>query len=150
MRTTDLTTQSPPLAGAPWAEVTVGEVMHPGIVVCSPESPIRHAAWLMATHRIHAVVALGDDEEGGVWGVVTDTDVLAAAAKGELDEVSVGAVARTPAATVCRSESLVRARELMHEHRVTHLLVLVRDRPVGVISSLDLVAAAAAGVGSPR
>jgi CBS domain-containing protein len=150
MRTTELTAQHPPLAGAPWEDVTVGEVMHPGVIVCSPESPVRHAAWLMATHRIHAVVVLADDEGGGLWGVITDADVLAAAARDELDGVTAGAIAQTPIATVCRSDSLVRARERMHEHRVTHLLVTVRDQPVGIISTLDLVSAAAAGVGTPR
>jgi len=146
-----LTTQSPPLAGAPWEEVTVGEVMHHGVVVCSPEAPARVAATLMAEHRIHAVVVLGDEKEGGAWGVVTDDDVLAAAAKGELDELTVAAVARAPLLAVSRSDSLELARELMRAHGVTHLLVTARSRPVGVVSTLDLVSAAAAGVGArPR
>jgi len=151
MKTTALETQTPLLAGAPWDEVTVGEVMHPGVIVCSPEAPVRHAAWLMSTHRIHAVVALGDDESGGLWGVLSDTDVLAAAATSELDELTVGAVAQSPIVTVSRSESLAHARELFVEHGVTHLLVTRRGRPTGVLSTLDLVSAAAAGVGGhPR
>jgi CBS domain-containing protein len=150
MKTTSLDTQTPPLVGAPWDEVTVGEVMHPGVIVCSPEAPIRHAAWLMATHRIHAVVALDDDESGGLWGVVTDADILAAAALDELDDLTVAAIAQTPLITVSCSDSLVHARALLHEHGVTHLLVTARCRPVGVLSTLDLVAAAAAGVGAPR
>ena len=147
MKTTALETQTPPLAGAPWDEVTVGEVMHPGVIVCSPEAPARHAAWLMSTHRIHSVVALGDEEAGGLWGVLSDADVLAAAASDELDELTVGAVARTPIVTVSCSDSLTHARELLHEHGVTHLLVTRRGRPAGVLSTLDLVSAAAAGVG---
>ena len=143
MNTKELSTT---LAGAPWDEVTVGEVMHPGVIVCSPDSPIRHAASLMGRHGIHAVVVLGDDEEGGLWGAVSDADVLAAMARGELDELSVGAIARTPLASVARSDGLNRARALMQEYAVTHLLVTVRDRPVGIVSTLDLVRAAAAGV----
>jgi CBS domain-containing protein len=150
MRTTALIDQRPALAGAPWEEVLVSEVMHPGVIVCSPESPLRHAAWLMATHRIHAVVVLADDENGGLWGVVRDVDIVNAAARGELDSVTTGAVAQTPVATISRSDSLVRARALMDEHRVTHLLVTARTRPVGMLSTLDLIAAAAAGVGSRR
>jgi CBS domain-containing protein len=147
MKTTALETQTPPLEGAPWDEVTVGEVMHPGVIVCSPEAPVRHAAWLMSTHRIHAVIALGDDEGGGLWGAVTDADVLAAAAHGALDELTVGAVAQTPIVTVSCSDSLAHARELLDEHGITHLLVTRSGRPVGVLSTLDLVNAAAAGVG---
>ena len=147
MKTTALETQTPPLAGAPWDEVTVGEVMHPGVIVCSPEAPVRHAAWLMSTHRIHAVVALADDEAGGFWGVLSDADVLAAAATDELDELTVGAVARSPIVTVSCSDSLAHARELLREHGITHLLATRRGRPAGVLSTLDLVSAAAAGVG---
>lgn len=141
------TARTATLAGAPWEEVTVGELMHPGVIVCSPDSPARHAAWLMATHRIHAVVVLGDDEEGGLWGVLSDEDVLAAAATAELDELAAGSIARTPVATVARSDSLAHARDVMREHTVSHLLVTVRGRPVGILSTLDLVRAAASGVG---
>lgn len=123
--------------------------MHPGVIVCSPESPIRHAAWLMATHAIHAVVVLGDDEEGGLWGVVSDADVLHATAQSDAGELPVAAIAETPLTTVARSASLEEAHRLMHEHAVTHLLVTVRDRPVGVVSTLDLVRAVAAGVRGP-
>lgn len=145
-----LIAESKRLAGAPWSDVSVGELMHPGVIVCSPESPARHAAWLMATHHIHAVVVLGDDEEGGAWGVVTDEDVLAGAATGELDDKSVEAVAHTPVVTISSSDNLSRARALMREHKVTHLLVTVSGRPVGVLSTLDLVRAAAVGVGTRR
>ena len=145
-----LIAESKKLGGAPWSDVMVGELMHPGVIVCSPESPARHAAWLMATHHIHAVVVLGDDEEGGAWGVVTDEDVLAAAATGELDDLSVAGVAHTPVVTISSSDNLRRARARMREHKVTHLLVTGGGRPVGVLSTLDLVRAAAVGVGARR
>jgi CBS domain-containing protein len=143
-----LSAQSPALAGAPWEEVTVAEVMHPGIVVCSPGAPARVAARLMAQHRIHAVVLMADDDEGCDWSVLTDADLLEAAARGELDGLMAGDVARARAGTVSRRDSLERARELMRAHGVTHLLVTGRGRPVGVVSTLDLVQAVAAGVGA--
>jgi CBS domain-containing protein len=148
--TMTVTTEPTKLSGVPWEEVTVGEVMHPGVIVCSPESPVRHAAWLMATHRIHAVVVLGADEDGGLWGVVSDADVLRAAARGDVDESPVSAVAQTPLATVARCDGIDRARSLMQEHGVSHLLVTARGRPVGIVSTLDLVRAVAAGVGAAR
>jgi CBS domain-containing protein len=49
-------------------EIRVDEVMHPGIIFSPPELPLRHAAGLMARHQVHAVVVMGDDEEGGLWG----------------------------------------------------------------------------------
>src|SRR5688572_13956725 len=59
-------------AAVTFDEVTVAEAMHPGVLVCGPESPLRYAARVMATHGVHAVVVLGDEEEGGLWGIVSD------------------------------------------------------------------------------
>lgn len=133
-------------------EITVGEVMHPGVILCPPESPLRYAARLMAHHRIHAVVVIGDDEEGGVWGIVSDAEVITAIARRELDLHTAGAMAQTPPVTVFRSESVVRAAELMRKHAAAHLLVVTSaGRPVGVVSTLDLARAVAGGmVDEPR
>jgi CBS domain-containing protein len=136
-------------AGVPADELTVGEVMHAGVVCCAPETPARHVAGLMARHSIHCVVVRGDDEEGGLWGVVSDTDLLPLLSRGELDEHTAGGIAGTPLVTVARSDSVAWAADLMAEHEVTHLLVVVRDRPVGVISTLDLARAAAEGLEPP-
>jgi CBS domain-containing protein len=128
-------------------ELTVAEVMHPGVLVCGPESPLRYAAGVMATHGVHAVVVLGDDEEGGLWGVVSDVDLVAAIARRELDLHTAGGMARTPLVTVSREQSLAQAAELMSAHGVTHLIVVgSRHRPIGILSTLDIARAAAAGV----
>jgi CBS domain-containing protein len=133
--------------GACSDEITIGEVMHAGVFFCPPESPLRYAARLMAHHRVHAVVVIGDDEEGGVWGLVSDTDVIAAIAQRELDRHTAGGIARTPVVTVSRSDSVVRAAELMKKHAVAHLLVeSAGRRPVGVVSTLDLACAVSAGM----
>ena len=125
-------------------DATVGDVMHPGVVVCGPEAPARHVARLMARHNVHAIVVWGDDEEGGPWGVVADTDLLEAFGRPEL-EGSAGALARTPIVSVGAEERIVRAAELMRRHRVTHLVVTAHGRPVGIVSTLDLARAVAGG-----
>jgi CBS domain-containing protein len=140
--------ESNSLTGAPYDEVPVSDVMHPGVVICAPESPVAYAAKLMAHHRIHAIVVMGDDEEGGLWGVISDTDVLSAFARPELVASNAGALAQTPIVTVSPSDGVARAAELMRTHRVSHLLVTVRNRPIGVVSTLDLARAMAAGVGT--
>ena len=146
-----LADEAPPReGGAPSDEITVGEVMHPGIIIAAPESPLRQVARLMARHRVHAVVVIGDDEEGGIWGIVSDRDLLGALAGAELDEHTAGGMARTPVLTVSRSDSVGHAARVMSEHAVTHLLVLASGRhPVGVISTLDLARAAAADMVDP-
>jgi CBS domain-containing protein len=124
-------------------EIRVDEVMHPGIIFSPPELPLRHAAGLMARHQVHAVVVMGDDEEGGLWGLVTDDDIVAAIARRELVGDTVGGIVHEPLVTVALDDTVVHAAELMQENGTAHLLVIAKGRPVGVVSTLDLARAAA-------
>jgi hypothetical protein len=49
----------------------VADAMHPGVVTCPLETPLRDVAWMMGVHRIHAVVVFGEPGEDGpeLWGV---------------------------------------------------------------------------------
>jgi CBS domain-containing protein len=127
------------------------DVMHPGMISCPPETPLKSVARMMATYRVHAIVvhAHGDEELAGGdrWGVVTDSDLVGAGLSGELDQLTAQQVAATPALTVTTADALDWAMQLMVEHEVSHLIAIERHsrRPVGVISTLD-VARALAGV----
>jgi len=120
---------------------TIASAMHPGIVTCRPETPLSKVAQMMAGHRIHTVVVWSEaqeaDEEGTLWGVVSDLDIARAIAASEPGRTA-RAVASSPVLTVDSGETLRRGAELMVEHGVTHLVVVKRGRPVGVISTLDL------------
>jgi CBS domain-containing protein len=122
--------------------VLVEQAMHRGYVGCALETPLRDVAALMAAHRVHSVVGFGDIADGDtrLWGLVSDIDVVSALAAGE-DDATAGAVASTEVVTVHPNESVRRAAELMRDHEVSHLLVLngVSDRPIGVISTLDVM-----------
>jgi CBS domain-containing protein len=100
----------------------------------------------MARPRVRAVVVLAEDGEGGLWRVVSDADVLAASERCAFDERSASEIARAPIVTIPRSDGIARAARLMREHCVTHPLVTVRNRPVGVISTLDMACGTAEGV----
>jgi CBS domain-containing protein len=123
-------------------DVLVEQAMHRGYVGCALETPLRDVAALMAAHRVHSVVGFGDIADGDtrLWGLVSDIDVVSALAAGE-DDATAGAVASTEVVTVHPNESVRRAAELMRDHEVSHLLVLngVSDRPIGVISTLDVM-----------
>jgi CBS domain-containing protein len=105
---------------------------------------------MMARFRIHAVIVMTEesdaDEAVGVWGVVSDADLIRAAAASDIDERSAGGTARTPAVTVHPNEPLRTAAELMNDQGVTHLVVVAppSERPVGVISTLDVARAISA------
>lgn len=127
----------------------VSEAMHLGLISCSFESPLRTAARLMATHRVHAILvtAHGDSRlpEGGPWAIVTDTDLLLAAETADLDDATVRTIATTSVDVIASTERLASAAQLMAEQRVSHVVVLepISSRPIGVLSTLDVARALA-------
>jgi CBS domain-containing protein len=130
-------------------EIQVAEAMHPGVLTCPLETPLRDVARMMALYRIHAVVVFGEDTDdtsgAGLWGVVSDLDLVQAAVGDDLETRAAGGTAVTPALTVAADESLLRAAQLLSEHDVAHLVVVDRGatRPVGVLSTLDIARALA-------
>lgn len=127
----------------------VVDAMHPGLITCSLDVPLRTVARMMATYRVHAILVTAHGEEelagGGLWGVVSDTDLLRAAEAGDLDERPARTIAATPVLMVDASDDLAHAARLMVEHEVSHLLVVEPQstRPVGVVSTLDIARALA-------
>ena len=132
------------------ARVRVGDAMNRGFVSCPPGLPLSEVARLMAEHRVHAVVV----EEPGAhdaqgWSVVSDHDLVGAAAADRLDEPAAHAIAGTPMPRIGAGQPLLRAVELMAEHDVSHLVVVgeATGRPEGILSTLDLAAVLSARPG---
>lgn len=119
--------------------LSVADAMHPGVVTCTVETPLSKVAQMMVGHRIHCVVVKAVEDNGEpFWGVVSDLDLVAAVAADRPEETAAGEVAATPAVMVDAREPLRRAAQLMAEHAATHLVVVKRGRPAGVISTLDI------------
>jgi CBS domain-containing protein len=123
-------------------QLGVIDAMHPGVVTCPPETPIRDVAWMMSVYRIHAVVVYGElsDDTPELWGVVSDLDLVEAAAAGDVESRTAAEIAATPVLTVEPTDTLRRAAQMMAEHEVSHLVVVERasSRPLGVLSTLDV------------
>ncbi len=132
-------------------QILVSEAMHPGVLTCALDTPLRDVARMMAAYRIHAVVVYGGEEEssieGRLWGVVSDLDLVAAAAAGEIEERTAGVTAVTPVVMIGPEDTLAHAAQLMSEHEVSHLVVLDAKtaHPVGVLSTLDIAKTLALG-----
>jgi CBS domain-containing protein len=103
-------------------------------------------ARIMATNHVHAVV-VGGLAGGGPWAVVTDQDLLAVADDAP-DRLAASCATEDPL-MVKPSEPLRDAVELMRRHGLTHVLVgdPESDRPIGVLSSLDVAGIVAWGRG---
>ncbi len=123
-------------------QLGVMDAMHPGVVTCPPETPLRDVAWMMSVYRIHAVVVYGEpgDDSTELWGVVSDLDLVEAAAAGDVDSRTAADIAATPLLLVEPTDTLTRAAQMMSEHEVAHLVVIEPSsgRPLGVLSTLDV------------
>jgi CBS domain-containing protein len=133
---------------------TVGDAMSQGVISCPPETPLRVVARMMATHGVHAIFVFEygeeDDEGPQLWAVVSDLD-LVAATRLDLDTLTAGVSAVTPLVSVAADSSIGEAGALMSQYGIAHLAVTEPGsrRPIGVISTLDIARAIAAGLG-PR
>jgi len=129
----------------PFGRAEVADAMRLGVVSCPAATPLREAARIMATNRIHCVVVFDVAGEQPVR-VVSDLDLTAAAGE-DLDKRTVGEVARAEPLKIGSGEPLARAAQLMVEHETPHLLVVQPEsgHPVGVLSTLDLAGVLAWG-----
>ena len=77
--------------------------------------------------------------------------LFAAAARLDLDELTAGETAVTPLVSVAADRSIAEAGSLMAQYGIAHLAVTepASRHPIGVISTLDIARAIAAGHG-PR
>ena len=132
----------------PFSELAVSDAMSGGVIRCTPDTPLVNVARLMADHRVHAIFVFDfgseDDETVELWGLVSDLDV-AAAVCGDIEKRTARDSAVAPLVTITSAAPLEWAARLMVEHDVSHLAVLdpVSNRPVGVVSTLDIARAAA-------
>ena len=61
----------------------------------------------------------------------------------DVDERTANDIAGTELLTVEPDETLERAAQMMAEHEVNHVVVVSDQRPIGVLSSLDVAASLA-------
>lgn len=131
-------------AAVPFADATVADAMHSGVLTCPPETPLPTVARMMAGYGVHAIVVTDLDAEGDPderpWGVVSGLDLVRAAAMAA--DATAGGVAATELVTVGPDAPLSRAAQLMAEHELSHLVVVDGDgRPQGIVSTHDVAGA---------
>ena len=139
----------------PLYRVSVGEAMHRGVLAVPLTAPLSRVAAEMAKHRVHCVVALGERDHGStgrVWGLVSDLELTRIACSEGLQGRTAGGSATTEVVTVAPADTVHDAAELMAEHGVSHVIVVdpLMDRPVGVLSTLDVARVLAEGLPRPR
>lgn len=124
---------------------TVVDAMRLGLITCAPDASLREVARVIATYRVHSVV-ITELEGGRPWGIVSDSDLVAAAGE-DFDKLTARDIQRTELVTVAADAPLARAASLLAERGVTHLVVVQphSGHPVGVLSTLDVAGVLAWG-----
>ena len=125
----------------------VTDAMHWGLVSCAADAPLTAVAALMRDRRVHCVVVIDESSrERGLWGVVSDLDLIAAASVRPLDEQTASGTAMRPAVTIAPGEPIEEAMKRMTSNGVSHLVVVdpADTYPLGLVSTLDLAAVLAA------
>jgi CBS domain-containing protein len=125
---------------------TIRDLMHSGLIACSPHTPITEVVGLLRRYRIHGIV-VQDDTKRAV-GVISDTDLLLGEWLGDtaenvsvLRQMTAAELMSYPAATIDAGTSPADAAGEMRRLHVARLLVTDGSRPVGVISTSDLLSA---------
>lgn len=141
MNATTMTTPRPALA--------VGDAMTRDPIVLRSDDPLQDAARVLDEGHISGAPVV--DAHGSLVGVLSRTDLLHARATERLWErwpgLRVRHLMHWPAITVLATTSLDDAAAVMERERVHRLIVVEpgRDRPIGVLSTTDLVHAMVGG-----
>jgi CBS domain-containing protein len=128
---------------------TVSDAMHPGILSCEPDATLADVAKMMATHHVHCVAVVGishEKPECFVWGIISDLELVRAGLEGGTDLTARG-LATEPVVVVEPGMPLRDAAREMLARGVSHVIVTdpIAQRPVGVLSTLDLAGVLAWG-----
>ncbi|WP_353739429.1 CBS domain-containing protein [Accumulibacter sp.] len=118
----------------------VRDLMHMGIISCTPDDTIGTVAKIMVDKEIHAVVVM--DSEGKAIGVVSQTDMVLARQGRTPDQARsmLASEVMTPGCATCDADMLLSdAVSLMTGRRMHRLVVTEKEKPVGVISMTDVV-----------
>ncbi len=117
--------------------VSVGELVTRAPESTSPEATIQSAAQHMSEQNISALLVMADEE---LVGIVTDHDLRKRClATGRSRQEPVGNIMSSGLQTVSPETPAFEALLLMSRQDIHHLPVLAGKRPVGLISTTDLI-----------
>lgn len=123
------------------AELTAGDLMTSGVLSIAPDDTVGRARELMLGLGIHGLPVV--DSQGSAIGFVSSSDLVEVWPAGE----PVDTIMSKRLRSVDVEAPIVQTAERMLDERIHHLLVTRQGRPIGLLSSFDILAAVA---GRPR
>ena len=115
----------------------VRNLMRSPVVAVGPDQSLQAAAQVMREHGIGSVVV---ERDGEVAGILTERDVMHAAAQlGDVAGARVGDHMTAPVVTASANWEVSVAAAEMHQRRIRHLVVLEQGAAAGVLSVRDVM-----------
>ncbi|HEY6686934.1 MAG TPA: CBS domain-containing protein [Propionibacteriaceae bacterium] len=109
------------------------------LISIEPDATLHQVAHRLAAEGVGALVVTDGDR---VVGIISERDVVGAAASGKDLDATTAAEQGTSRVVRCTPDtSIRRAAQLMMEQYVRHLLVVDRNGPIGMVSARDLLGA---------
>jgi CBS domain-containing protein len=126
----------------------VRDLMHPGLLTCSPDATLGQVSVLLTLNHVHALIVV--DRDNHPLGILSDYDLLAGEwlsadpqSLATMRKLTAGELMSSPIDTVDADSPLKAAAKTMIEKDVNRLLVTEKGVPVGVISISDFVSSIA-------
>jgi len=114
----------------------VKDVMNKNVVVAKPMVTIREAAKVMGEMNMGSLVIMEEDK---IVGIVTSTDILKAIGDGkDPDKTLVQDIMSKDVITIQADEDVSKAVEIMVQHKIKRLPVLMNEKLVGIITVSDI------------
>ncbi len=117
----------------------LSEIMTPGVIGVSPETPVSTALQLLRNKNISCVLVLEDREPVGIF---TERKVVQLAAeKGtELEKYAVSGIMTSPVLTAAREMDIYSAYNLLSAHKIRHLVVVDDDNKLcGLVTQSNMI-----------
>ena len=118
--------------------VTIGRIVKRKLITIPAVSSIKEAARILYVNGIRGAPVV--DDNGGVVGFITTTDIAKLVAEGVDVNESVGRYSRRNVFSISINDTVMDAIKLMEAYDIGRLLVLgSRGEPVGIITRTDLL-----------
>jgi CBS domain-containing protein len=110
------------------------------VLTVDPDQSVAEAAEKMRSHNIGCLVVIGQAER--IVGILTERDIISkvVAVGGDAKDVLVAEVMTRKIVACSLDTPLSRAQQIMAQHGIRHLPIVENGRPVGMISSRDMLA----------
>lgn len=123
----------------PLSMAKISEQMNTRLITASPDISITDAAKMMQQHRISALLLT---QKATSVGIVTDRDFRnKVLAEGQSPLGKISDIMSSPPITIAHTASLHDAQLLMMSHEIHHLVIQDGKKPIGMITSSDILKA---------